>query len=396
MDINDVYIGHVTDLLSRLPANTVQCAVTSPPYWGFRSYGTSPQVWGGDPACPHRRWGKTNICAACGAWRGELGAEPSPDGYVRHLVEVFRLLRGALRPDGVFWLNLGDGFAGSGAGGGKGSERGESKAPLGCKPKDLLGIPWRVALALRSDGWYLRSAIPWIKPNCVPSSVTDRPTVSTETIFLLTKSPRYYYDVDAVRLPLAESSIGRAARYVATKQRYGAGMSPSGKYRRDGVERDYSNAGLTAGRSQGYHLDKGRQRRDSDWCVESLDELIALRRRELDVLEAARRKGGPILNGQIDALLVSCSSWRGSHFATFPPKLVEPLILAGSRKGDVVLDPFAGSGTTLAVAGRLGRRFIGFELNPEYGRMIQRRVGAFRAIRLEQRRRAMAMRWKGR
>lgn len=169
-----------------LASSSIHCVVTSPPYWSLRDYPIPPSVWGGDAACDHV-WEPGNTCVACGAWRGQLGLEPTPALYVRHMVLVFQEVRRVLRDDGTVWLNLGDSFA---------QTRNEA-----VKPKDLVGIPWRVALALQEDGWWLRNDVIWKKDNHLPSPVRDRLTCSHEHVFLLSKRSNYYFDLDAIRVP---------------------------------------------------------------------------------------------------------------------------------------------------------------------------------------------------
>ena len=269
----------------------VQCVVTSPPYFGLRDYGTAAQI----------------------------GLEPTPDAYVQQIVAVFREVRRVLKNDGVLWLNLGDSYAGAANSGGiNKNDGGPAVRVVGLsakpgKPKDLLGIPWRVAFALQSDGWYLRSDVIWHKPNPMPESVTDRPTKAHEYLFLLTKSERYYYDANAVKEPvLAPDHLTRTAMN-------GLGNGELGKGARFGTPDPL-----------------GRNRR-SVWTVPTMP-------------------------------------YSGAHFATMPEKLVEPCILAGSRLGDRVLDPFMGSGTVGAVAERLGRRWVGLDLNPAYHRLAKQRT----------------------
>lgn len=266
--------GHVLDVLRALPEKSVQVVVTSPPYWGLRAYGTEPQVWGGEPNHVHE-WGsvvpgnprggsgtpngrndpkmgygraesKGSFCS-CGAWRGELGLEPTPQLYVQHLVDVFREIRHVLRDDGVCWLNLGDSYAGTPLGkfsGGSPLLAGRdlsayaggstiNKTVSGLKPKDLVGIPWRTAFALQADGWWLRSGIPWVKPNGMPESVTDRPTLAHEYIFLLAKSSRYFYDQDGFRQPYVRlwdetngGSLGPNSAWMDDAEGHGRGASP--------------------------------------------------------------------------------------------------------------------------------------------------------------------------
>ena len=325
----------------------VSCVVTSPPYWGLRDYGTG-QWSGGDPSCDHRKpfadvghiahstldggkltnaaqvGGYKSECGRCGALRidAQIGLESTPDAYVAQLVAVFREVRRVLADDGTVWLNLGDSYN-SAFGEGQGPRRPGSdtrKQTAGrlrgllqdLKPKDLVGIPWRVAFALQADGWYLRSDIIWSKPNPMPESVTDRPTKAHEYIFLLSKAARYYYDADAVREVGAESTL-RDKREGRNRWQNGGGSKES----------------LSGDSSQGfgtmaYPADQKRNKR-SVWTV-------------------------------------TTQPYPDAHFATFPEALIEPCILAGCPVGGRVLDPFIGSGTTGAVAERLGRRWVGVDL----------------------------------
>jgi len=279
-----------------IPDNSVDCVVTSPPYWGLRDYGLGDQG---------------------------IGLEPTPDEYCTSMVNVFRDIRRVLKPTGTVWMNLGDSYTGSGVHPGGGDiQKGNigatnttlpPKKGKNLKPKDLVGIPWRVAFALQADGWYLRSDIIWSKPNPMPESVTDRPTKAHEYIFLLTKSPKYYYDADAIREPSSHAGavISLGEKSFAKRQALGANVSPSGN-----------------GLSDTYVVPDGRNKR-SVWEI-------------------------------------ATQPYPEAHFATYPEKLVEPCILAGCPKDGTVLDPFAGSATTLAVAQRLGRKGIGIELNSEY------------------------------
>jgi DNA modification methylase len=316
--------GDALEQLRRLPDESVQCCVTSPPYWGLRDYGME----------------------------GQLGMERSPEEHVEKLVAVFREVRRVLRGDGVAWLNLGDCYSPQSTHGAKPEMRAlqtartgdfnqlsrhlkdEGKRPaLPClKPKDLVGIPWMVAFAIRADGWYLRSDIIWAKPNPMPESVKDRPTRSHEYLFLLTKSARYYYNADAIR---------------------------EGARRDCWDDKTVVKEGLIARREK----QRGHSRRhegfNSRWDSMSKEEQASGGRNKRSVWIISTQQPFP-----------------GVHFATFPEKLVEPCILAGSRPGDTVLDPFCGSGTTGALALRLGRRFIGIDLNPDYIELARRRIGA--------------------
>ena len=299
----DIRQGDCRELLREMPAGSVRCCVTSPPYWGLRDYGHA----------------------------GQLGLERTPEEYVSRMVEVFSEVRRVLADDGTLWANLGDSYAAGGRGGGMEGERGEKqrsnqgallgpkKAPEGLKPKDLVGIPWRIAFALQADGWWLRSDIIWAKPNPMPESVTDRPTKAHEYLFLLAKAERYYYDAAAI----AEPSVDPP------------GVSRGGALARFG--RDEKLIAANAHRGDKIPTSNGSRNRRSVWTI-------------------------------------ATQPFTEAHFAVMPEALVEPCILAGSAPGDLVLDPFAGSGTVGVVALRHGRRFIGIELNPEYVTMARRRV----------------------
>lgn len=372
-----ILVGDVRAKLAELPDESVHCVVTSPPYFGLRDYQIEAQVWGAAPACEHEwgEWrekrdireettsGKTRttdrfygeesrkftgnhqkitagqFCSRCGAWRGSLGLEPTVDLYIEHLVDVFRAVHRVLRRDGTLWLNLGDSYAGSwGAQSRRTSESDDpswhssqiknhpkrasntgSLRAAGVKPKDLYGVPWLAAFALRADGWYLRRDIIWSKPNPMPESVTDRPTSAHEYLFLLSKNERYYYDAEAIREPCSDNSHGSP------------NINPGAK----NIVRE--DAG-TLGKWTAEDKAKGRNRR-SVWEI-------------------------------------ATQPFPEAHFATFPPALVEPCILAGCPEGGTVLDPFGGSGTVGLVADRLKRDSILVELNPGYAAMARRRIEA--------------------
>ena len=322
-----ILIGDCRDVLRTLPAESVHCVVTSPPYWGLRDYGVA----------------------------GQIGLEATPEAFTAELVGVFRELRRVLRSDGTAWLNLGDSYSGSGKGGNpeegkqatnKGSQTigtlygkiGETArqaavtnvsrrltTELGYAPKQLMGIPWRVALALQADGWWLRSDIIWHKLNPMPESVTDRPTRSHEHIFLLTRSERYFYDSAAIKEPLDRPGEGERQ----TPAKFGGAQK---------------------------HIEAGKQSR-----LHSGNEYLGTD-------DGKRNKR--------DVWSIAAQPFTEAHFATFPPALIEPCIKAGAPAGGTVLDPFAGAGTTGMVADRLGRNAILIELNPEYANMAGRRVNA--------------------
>lgn len=305
---NKIEFGDCRDIMRRWAADGVkaQMCVTSPPYFGLRDYGHE----------------------------GQIGLEQTPDQYVQNMVEVFRCVRDVLADDGTLWLNLGDSFG---------------------KGKQLLGIPWRVAFALQSDGWVLRQDIIWNKPNPMPESVRDRCTKAHEYVFLLSKSGRYFIDPDGMKEPAAASSIARWAQDVDNQRgsnrvpgKTNGTMKAVGgpRSRRDSFKRDDSKRQqVIPGQGYGTHRP---DREESTW----------------DTATRNRRS----------VWTVATRPYKGAHFATFPPALVDPCILAGSRAGDIVLDPFMGSGTTAAVALQRGRQYLGCELNPDYGALQQERI----------------------
>jgi hypothetical protein len=284
---------------------------------------------------------------------------------------VFRAVRRVLRPDGVLWCNLGASYAGSGKGGNGGPASILKKDPMerqgfdgaaftrvpGYKAKDLIQTPALLAEALRQDGWWLRSAIPWIKLNSMPESANDRPSVSLEWMFLLAKQPTYYWDPEAIR------KTGLPYR-VKAPDGWDTGEGAHGTIHRNGREH-----GLTTDEQR-----SGRNRRNGDWYLESLDQLIDGLRDYADELEAVKTNKGLLLDpdGEPLGLLVNPQALAAAHFASFPCKLVEPLIKASSRPGDVVLDPFGGSGTVGLVARALGRRSILIDLSESYVEEIAR------------------------
>lgn len=324
----------VMDGLSQLANESVNCVVTSPPYWGLRDYGVE----------------------------GQIGLEPTPDAFVAKMVEVFREVRRVLRSDGTLWLNLGDSYAAGGMGAGSGKQltnRGTGvgghmdkarKAPDGLKPKDLVGIPWRVALALQADGWYLRSDIIWHKPNPMPESVTDKPTKSHEYVFLMSKSERYHYDADAIK---------EDAKYLGPN---GAQQSPyaQGFGRRTPGEEQTRRARKTDG-----HENRRYDGFNDRW-------------------DAKEREGNaPITRNKRSVWTIATAPFSEAHFATFPPELPELCIKAGCPAGGTVLDPFSGAGTTALVADRLQRHAIGIEANTDYVAMSERRINGDRGALLD-------------
>ena len=325
--MNTFYTGDVLEILRSLPSESVHCCVTSPPYFGLRDYGVS----------------------------GQIGLEQTPEEYVNKLVSVFREVRRVLRKDGVMFLNLGDSYAGNSKPGGGdptigkrnlgGKEYGKKTIPNGLKSKDLIGIPWMVAFALRADGWYLRSDIIWEKPNAMPESVRDRPTKSHEYIFLLSKSSRYFYDADAIKEPAKERK-GQAATF----------------------ERDHGKATLLEIPGQKYSSHRpNKKQRESVKRGGFNGKTNSLPGRE------AFRAIVPTRNKR-SVWTVATKPFKGAHFAVFPPDLIKPCILAGCPVGGNVLDPFGGSGTVAMVASELGRDSVYIDLNAEYTEMAKERA----------------------
>jgi DNA modification methylase len=374
--------GDCREILRTLPDASVHCCVTSPPYFGLRDYGTA-QWDGGDPDCDHTiarsrgddikpgdkqgrsagsRPNTQRVCS-CGARRidNQIGLESTPDEYVAQMVAVFREVRRVLRDDGTLWLNLGDSYASAGgvsqphrnsSGGFSGSNglrtQGYAQAGGGferpntlngsLKPKDLIGIPWRVAFALQADGWWLRQDIIWSKPNPMPESVTDRCTKSHEYIFLLSKSARYYYDADAIAEAVSPNTHARISQDLANQigsERAHAGGKTNGNLK-----------AVVKGSSRKLAM-MGSGIKNNESFVNAVCLLVD-KRNKRSVWEVATQP------------------YSEAHFATFPPMLIEPCIKAGCHVGGTVLDPFGGTGTTGMVADRLQRNAILIELNPDY------------------------------
>ncbi len=388
--------GDCRDVLPTLEAGSVQCVVCSPPYFGLRDYGTG--TWeGGDLGCDHRdssRQGATrrdvlpeylarraatygtgtgagsnvpaaqyrDICGKCGATRvdRQIGLEASPEEYIATLVAVFRDVRRVLRADGCLFLNLGDSYAGGGGGNytkGTRNNSGENVTNVrnrhdwlehaGAKPKDLLMIPARVALALQSDGWWVRSDIIWHKVAPMPESVTDRCTRAHEYVFMLTKAARYFYNAAEARDPLLPTSVARLIQPTIEEQagsdRANGGAKTNGPMK--------AVAAHFGGRIKSQVNDQTRLASGNEWTADP----------------------GSGANWR-DVWPIASEGFAEGHFAVMPSALAERCIRAGSRPGDTVLDPFAGAATTLMVADRLQRHAIGIELNAEYVAMARARI----------------------
>lgn len=403
-----IWQGDVRQILPTLPDNAVQTVVTSPPFWGLRDYGTATWI-GGDPGCDHAGppvrsrfrinqstgtgMDKKNstlmgiyraVCGKCGAVRvdSQIGLEETPEDYVEGLVAVFREIRRILRPDGTLWLNLGDSYNGSGGAGGDygpgGLKEGQPRYPgrrvPSLKPKDLIGIPWRVALALQADGWYLRSDIIWHKPNPMPESVTDRPTRAHEYIFLLTKSERYFYDADAIREPHSAASMERVQRRRSSQHKW-ADTRPGAQR----IANDLSQALHVAGRNKRSVWTVNTSRFPGAHFATFPATLPELCIQAGTSPQACPHCGTPWrrVRGQPQADPDRSGGNKrqkhiGNTFAWEERVGWEPMCSCADNDGSgrcIVLDPFWGSGTTGAVALTLGRRAWGVELNPEYVRL---------------------------
>ena len=366
-----ILTGDCREVLKTLPDASVNCCVTSPPYWGLRDYGHA----------------------------GQIGLERTPEEYVVSLVAAFREVRRALREDGTLWLNLGDSY--TGYWGKKYAHKpfGADRTPdastpphkdtpdwwaMGLKPKELVGIPWRVAFALQADGWWLRSDIIWHKPNPMPESVTDRPTKSHEYIFLLTKSDRYYYDAEAIKEPV-QSGPSDVRKMLESKDRIDAkhfhtdaGPLAAANHRTNIGNKRAVGGTKKEGPNSQMHVSHAAGREDS----KPNPSRSALRvhgnapGRHSDGGQACNDPD-QLFRNKRDVWTVGTSTYDGAHFATFPPALIVPCILAGCPAGGTVLDPFGGSGTTGYVAIGNGRRVVLVELNPEYAKLAQDRCGLF-------------------
>lgn len=324
--------GDALERLRELPDESVHCCVTSPPYWGLRDYGVA----------------------------GQMGLERTPEEYVAKMVKVFREVRRLLRSDGTLWLNIGDTYANDGETGGKqayldDSNRkrvGREKRFTGLKAKDLSGMPWRLAFALQADGWWLRCDIIWHKSNPMPESVTDRPTKSHEYIFLLAKSQRYYYDAVAIRDPASPALVKQVEEGYNGK-----------------ATKDYLGMGVQDASATKARIINGCRKRIDKQCGHSRRH--AGFNEKWDKLSPAEQ--ALLGRNKRDVWTVPAANFAEAHFATYPADLIKPCILAGCPAGGVVLDPFAGSGTTGQVALELGRRAVLIELNPEYVKLIEQR-----------------------
>lgn len=330
------HFGDCRDLMRAMIADgvKVQTIVTSPPYFGLRSYLSA------DSADKHL----------------EMGLEETPTEYIDRMVSVFRAGRELLTDDGTLWLNIGDSYAGSWGARGRGAQTNAARPDLeekhgtasparngfpdaGIKRKDLIGIPWMLAFALRADGWYLRSDVIWAKPNGMPGSQQDRPTSSHEHVFLLSKSPQYFSDFDAIKTPPREISLVRLAQYAQAQR---------GSHRANGGGKTNGTMKAAAGSNK----QRGHSRQHAGF------------NERWDSMSKEEQQSIPVM--MRDVWFVPPTGYDGAHFAVMPEEIAARCILAGSRPGDVVFDPFFGSGTSGQISQKLGRHFVGCELNRDY------------------------------
>ena len=300
--MDKIITGNAIEVLKELPDCSVDCCITSPPYLGLRDYGVN----------------------------GQIGLENSVQDYINRLTDIFKEVRRVLKNDGTLWLNIGDSYVSS------------NSEYSNCKRKDLIGVPWLLAFALRNDGWYLRQDIIWEKPNAMPESVKDRCTKSHEYIFLFSKQSKYYFDYEAIKEPAVGFNNIVPAGSKGT-------LRPNSRLRK-GNSRTFRGGGVyTKGQSFNNSAETTRESHGNS------ENITGLRNKR-------------------SVWTVATQGYKEAHFATFPEKLIEPCVLAGSRDGGIILDPFIGSGTTAVVAKKFNRGFIGIELNPEYVEMTKRRL----------------------
>lgn len=382
LDLNTIHTGNCYELLPKIPDNSIDCCVTSPPYFGLRNYGTDPTKW---PKCSYKIFGfEVNIPAMTCSY----GLEPTMEAFVAHTVLIFEQVRRVLKPTGTLWLNFGDSYAGNGGQFEKtssttlqgkqpgreayGMKKRYNKKDKILKSKDLMGIPWMIAFALREAGWYLRQDIIWHKPNPMPESVTDRCTKSHEYIFLLTKSAKYYYDHKSIMKGISQSSIDRLSQDVENQK--GSDRVP-GK----------TNGSMKAVKSNwnGSTFDKGK-------TGEVMDEYRhGARRSGNKERKPGSERGCPDNTGsnvcssvpweevkanKRSVWTVTTTPFKEAHFATFPEELIVDCIKAGCPINGIVLDPFSGAGTTAIVSRKLERNFIAMELNEKYTQLSNNRI----------------------
>ena len=436
--MNQIRTGDCRSVMRELIAEGVRvnCVVSSPPYWALRSYDTPPQIWGGDESCAHA-WGgehkihrtggdassgladydnglnentveskvarrsfdaSSELCSKCGAWRGELGLEPDPFLYVEHMVEVFRLVRDLMADDAVCFLNIGDTYitrptkSASLFLNGNGTARAQAAASYrtvrqmknisgNLKMKDMALVPQRLAIALQDDGWWIRQDIVWAKPNPMPSSTKDRFTTAHEYLWMLAKSERYFFDQEAVKEPASPNSHARMARahggvHAPGQDPHGGILAPRPN-RKNLPEGQSRLAGFRDAQRAGVNP-KARDRRPGGWAEGDVDH------KDLKGRYPRSKQNASFSAAFVDVVefrnkrsvwTIPTSHYTGSHYATFPEALVEPCVLAGSRVGDIIFDPFMGTGTVAKVAQRFGRRYLGCDLDAKNEALQRERIG---------------------
>lgn len=420
-DLGSLYHGHCLDVLKRLPDESVHCCVTSPPYWGLRDYGTDPQIWDAEKWCEHS-WAtnqshESQFCQKCGAWKGSLGLEPTPQLFIDHMVQIFREAKRVLRDDGTIWVNMGDTYAASRSyqvvdnmHKDVGNKIGHN-VPPGLKQKDLIGIPWHLAFALQGDGWYLRQDIVWQKPNPMPESVKDRCTKSHEYVFLLSKSAKYYCDMDAIKEKASPDSHARDARGRSDTHKWADGgpgnqsiaksfehmrkpgvnpkasqwKTPDGWDTGKGTHGAFHKKGREKGKTGYVHNTRPKQNESFSHAVR---DLVGFRNKRsvwnvedpTEIFRWLSAKHPKVFDEyfdieKTDVWTIPTKPYSGAHFATFPPDLIKPCILAGCPKGGTTLDMFFGSGTTGEVCEKLNRKWVGIDLKSEYCDLSSERVG---------------------
>lgn len=356
MEIDKIYQGDCLEVLKTFEDNSIDCCVTSPPYYALRDYGAD----------------------------GQIGLEETPEKYIERLTSVFMEVHRVLKPNGTLWLNIGDSYAGNCSvtstgrcSMGKPRERIDHRVFDGIKPKDLIGIPWMLAFSLRNAGWYLRQDIIWHKPNPMPESVKDRCTKSHEYIFLMSKSQKYYFDYEAIQEEANPNYISKNIRFGGNK--YGDNDDPHFQIYSGNVYEPKTKV-----RTQNNGYSKAGGHRDNSGGVGDYSKHGHTKKCQYDgqvpnTMHLKREDGIKdevyFIRNKRDVWSINVKPNKEAHFATYPPELVSPCILAGCPEGGVVLDPFMGSGTTGIVANKLGRHYIGIELNPEYVEMAERRIG---------------------
>ncbi len=353
-----IIIGKALEQLRKMPDGIASCGVTSPPYYKLRDYGVD----------------------------GQIGLEETPEEFIEKLVSIFHEFRRVLRDDGTLWVNIADTYAGKGYRGGGDPTIGKRNLgnenayppktnPKGCKPGDLIGIPWMLAFAMRADGWYLRQEIIWSKPNPMPESVRNRCTKSHESLFLFSKCRKYYYDAAAISEPVTETTVKRLSQDIDAQAGSITPSKGNGKMKAATPRNAVINYYLVAGSEGALGTPQSRRRMKvpSGWETGSGSHGTFHSEGRKSKAEYTEMNF-PLKRNKRDVWVLATTPFPGSHFATFPKKLVEPCILAGSPKGGLVVDMFAGSGTTGVVALSHERQFIGIELKPEYAEIAEQRI----------------------